>query len=324
MQRHEYPKVTGVEKWPNSVEEGVRHLRAYERIVVHPRCDHTAQEMRLYSDKVDRLTGDVPPDVVDRHNHIVDALRYALQPLIRMSNSGFGVLQYVLEQSAELRKQQQEQKRDSIHNTPGVQITPLGLRDGAASHDFDCKHILVACVCGHAAGARTRAFVTSRQRATSRVCRKSPGFPKLPAGGRGAADAQEILLQPRAMDESNCRLINAAAACPQCGAVARPNVLMFNDWSWCNSRKEAQAARQEEWLLSISRPVVVELGSGTEVPTVRRFSERIARQVGGRLIRINPREPGVPTKSDVGLAMNALDGIKAIAGVLGADWLLPG
>jgi phage terminase large subunit len=70
LQRHEYPRVTGVEKWPNSVEEGVRHLRAYQRIVVHTRCTHTADEMRLYSFKVDRLTGDVLSDVIDRHRII--------------------------------------------------------------------------------------------------------------------------------------------------------------------------------------------------------------------------------------------------------------
>jgi phage terminase large subunit len=39
--------------------------------------------MRLYSYKVDRLTGDVLADVVDKHNHCIDAIRYALQPLIK-------------------------------------------------------------------------------------------------------------------------------------------------------------------------------------------------------------------------------------------------
>jgi len=124
LQRHGYPCVAGVEKWPNSVEEGVKYLRSFERIVVHPRCEHTAQEMRLYSYKVDRLTGDVLPDLVDKHNHTIDALRYALQPLIRLSNGGFGILQYVLDRSAALEKQEEE-KRDSVYSTPGVQIAPL-------------------------------------------------------------------------------------------------------------------------------------------------------------------------------------------------------
>jgi phage terminase large subunit len=97
MQRKGYPRIQSVEKWPQSVEEGVLFLRQFERIVVHPRCEHVAQEMRLYSYKVDRLTGDVLADVIDKHNHTIDAIRYALQPLIRRSKGGFAVLDYTLE-----------------------------------------------------------------------------------------------------------------------------------------------------------------------------------------------------------------------------------
>lgn len=128
LQRHGYPKITGVEKWPQSVEEGIRYLRSYERIVVHPRCTNTAQEMRLYSFKVDRLTGDVLPDIIDKHNHIMDALRYALQPLIRMSNGGFGILQYVLDQSVGLTKQQEQpdtKRTVAVYDMPGAQITTI-------------------------------------------------------------------------------------------------------------------------------------------------------------------------------------------------------
>jgi hypothetical protein len=41
------------------------------------------QEARLYSYKTDKLTGDVLPDIIDRHNHGWDAARYGLLPLIR-------------------------------------------------------------------------------------------------------------------------------------------------------------------------------------------------------------------------------------------------
>lgn len=77
-------RIEAAAKWSGSVEDGIAHLRgAYDRIVVHPRCVHTAEEMRLYSYKVDRRTGDVLPDVVDKHDHCIDAIRYALQPLIK-------------------------------------------------------------------------------------------------------------------------------------------------------------------------------------------------------------------------------------------------
>jgi phage terminase large subunit len=82
LKRHGIPKIEGVVKRPGSVEDGIAHLRSYERIIIHPRCKHTAEEARLYSYKVDRLTGDVLPIVVDAHNHMIDALRYSLAPMI--------------------------------------------------------------------------------------------------------------------------------------------------------------------------------------------------------------------------------------------------
>lgn len=77
------PQIAAVEKWPGSVEDGIAHLRGYREIVIHPRCAAFLNEARLYSYKVDRLTGDVLATVVDAHNHYIDAARYALGPLIR-------------------------------------------------------------------------------------------------------------------------------------------------------------------------------------------------------------------------------------------------
>ena len=96
MQRHGYPAMTGVEKWKGSVEDGIAHLRQYERIVIHPRCKHAADEARLYSYKVDRKSGDVLTDVMDANNHVIDAMRYALSPLIRNVNTGL-LLHFQLE-----------------------------------------------------------------------------------------------------------------------------------------------------------------------------------------------------------------------------------
>lgn len=83
LQRHGLPRVDGVKKWPGSVEDGITHLRSYSEIVVHPRCRETIKETRLYSYKVDRLSGDVLPDIVDANNHYIDAIRYAIAPLIK-------------------------------------------------------------------------------------------------------------------------------------------------------------------------------------------------------------------------------------------------
>ena len=83
MQKNGFPRITACEKWKGSVEDGIAHLRSYERIVVHPSCTHAAQEMRLYSYKIDKLSGNVMADVVDKNNHVIDALRYAVEPLMK-------------------------------------------------------------------------------------------------------------------------------------------------------------------------------------------------------------------------------------------------
>lgn len=80
--------VVAADKWPGSVEDGIAHLRTFEEIVIHERCKHTADEARLYSYKVDRVTGDVLPVIVDQHNHCIDALRYALSKHIRKIGTG--------------------------------------------------------------------------------------------------------------------------------------------------------------------------------------------------------------------------------------------
>jgi phage terminase large subunit len=83
LKRKGLPRIEAVKKWPGSVEDGIAHLRSYREIVIHPRCTETIRESRLYRYKVDALTGDVLPVVVDAFNHYMDAIRYALAPLIR-------------------------------------------------------------------------------------------------------------------------------------------------------------------------------------------------------------------------------------------------
>lgn len=83
LKRNGLPRCQAVKKWPGSVEDGISHLRSYREIVIHPRCQGTIKETRLYSYKVDRLTGDIMPAIVDAHNHYIDSLRYAINPMIK-------------------------------------------------------------------------------------------------------------------------------------------------------------------------------------------------------------------------------------------------
>ncbi len=114
------------------------------------------------------------------------------------------------------------------------------------------------------------------------------------------------------VDEDRCELRNAWPLCPRCGALARPNVLMFGDDAWVSARERQQAHRVAPRLAEARRPLVIELGAGTAVPSVRMFSQHVLQRLKGRLLRINPREWQVPGALDVGLACGALEGLGAL------------
>lgn len=88
---------------------------------------------------------------------------------------------------------------------------------------------------------------------------------------------------------------------------------MFGDWGWNAQRSAAQEARLHRLLHRAERPLVVELGAGTAIPSVRHFGQAVVTHHNGRMIRINPREPQVSSARDVGLAANALEALTAIA-----------
>lgn len=78
MQKHGFPRISAAIKGPKSVEEGVEFLKSFD-IVVHPRCQHVIDELTMYSFETDPLTGVVLPKLADKHNHTIDALRYACE-----------------------------------------------------------------------------------------------------------------------------------------------------------------------------------------------------------------------------------------------------
>jgi NAD-dependent SIR2 family protein deacetylase len=137
--------------------------------------------------------------------------------------------------------------------------------------------------------------------------------------GIGIYPAEPALPNGVDVDETTMRARNPLPSCPKCGAPARPNILMFNDGGWDLGIAELQEQRLREWLYGVcssSRLVLIECGAGMAVPTVRHFSESVALKFPGKLIRINVREPQVPS-GHLGLAMGALAALRAI------DELLP-
>lgn len=80
--------IDGSEKWKGSVEDGIAFMKSFKKIVIHPRCKHAITEMRLYSYKIDRLTNEVTADIVDKNNHVIDAIRYSLALHIKRKSKG--------------------------------------------------------------------------------------------------------------------------------------------------------------------------------------------------------------------------------------------
>lgn len=114
------------------------------------------------------------------------------------------------------------------------------------------------------------------------------------------------------VDTENCLLLNEPPRCPSCGALARPNILMFGDASWLESRSLQQEAALRNWVDGVQRLVVVEVGAGTAIPSVRHFTHRLIAHHGARLVRINLREASVPTSDDVSIPDAALASLAAI------------
>jgi len=105
--------------------------------------------------------------------------------------------------------------------------------------------------------------------------------------------------------------------CPKCGAIARPNILMFGDWNWLPQRSEKQSSNFYYWQRKLkennAKPVIIEIGAGRAVPTVRMKSKRLAEEFNATLIRINPRDFQISGNiNGIEIPTGALEGIANI------------
>lgn len=116
--------------------------------------------------------------------------------------------------------------------------------------------------------------------------------------------------EPR-VDMETCTLRDRLPVCPHCGRLARPNVLMCGDDAWQGHRYEAREGALRTWMAQLRNPVVIELGAGTAIPTVRWFGENAP----GVLVRINVRESRVPWEDAIALPFGALEALKRIDAV---------
>ncbi|HVK20817.1 MAG TPA: Sir2 family NAD-dependent protein deacetylase [Actinokineospora sp.] len=118
----------------------------------------------------------------------------------------------------------------------------------------------------------------------------------------------DIEIDPDAM-----RATGPLPECPSCGALARPNIRMFGDYTWVPDRSQHYLDALAAWRRSQlgKRLVVIEIGAGNAIPTVRRQAE-LASAATGALIRINPREPELRHGRGLSLPMGALEALSEI------------
>lgn len=115
------------------------------------------------------------------------------------------------------------------------------------------------------------------------------------------------------VDGDTCQLRSPMPACPHCGGLARPNILMFYDWSWLSGRTDLQEARYHSWISEAKKLVIIEIGAGTDLPTIRRKAENFRAP----LVRINPVEADINGNDSIGLRMGAMEALKLIAMQMG-------
>ncbi|HJV28851.1 MAG TPA: Sir2 family NAD-dependent protein deacetylase [Aromatoleum sp.] len=120
------------------------------------------------------------------------------------------------------------------------------------------------------------------------------------------------------VDEDACRLTNEMPRCPRCRGLARPNILMFGDWEWIEDRTREQEVRFAAWRRKVERILVIEIGAGTAVPSVRFFGER----QNAPLVRINTTEAKTSSERGVSLPMTGAEAMRGIAAVLTANGFL--
>ena len=125
-------------------------------------------------------------------------------------------------------------------------------------------------------------------------------------GCPGIWEASGIELE---IDPFTIRAVGQMPLCPDCGAVARPNILMFGDVGWQPDRTLQQQSNLDKWLAERDglQSMVIECGAGKAIPTVRWKCE----QFDGSLIRINPRDYEV-LEGQIGLPMSAEEALRQI------------
>jgi phage terminase large subunit len=74
-------RMKGARKGKDSILHGIQFIQAYE-IIVHPRCKNAEIELQNYTWKKDKTTNEYVNTPEDKYNHLLDALRYAVEDIM--------------------------------------------------------------------------------------------------------------------------------------------------------------------------------------------------------------------------------------------------
>lgn len=114
------------------------------------------------------------------------------------------------------------------------------------------------------------------------------------------------------IDEDSSTLLSSFPMCPWCQGLARPNILMFGDSGWIDDRTREQRARLSAWRSKVDRLLVIEVGAGTAIPSVRIFGEN----QDAPIIRINLADAKTCVDRGVSLPMTGAQAMCGIAAAL--------
>jgi phage terminase large subunit len=80
IKREGISRIKPARKGKDSILNGIQLIQQYQ-LIVHPSCVNTIEELKNYTWKKDKFTGEYINEAVDKFNHLLDALRYACEKL---------------------------------------------------------------------------------------------------------------------------------------------------------------------------------------------------------------------------------------------------
>ncbi len=101
--------------------------------------------------------------------------------------------------------------------------------------------------------------------------------------------------------------------CPINQEIARPNVYMFRDDTYINTRSKEQEQRFQDFLTRNKgkEMVVFEIGSGPHVQSIRMKTRMLRSDFGAKIVRINPKDFAI-NPPNIGIPKGALAALQKI------------